>query len=82
MTNNILLNGFLFRQMFIVVLLHQRIFRHRFYGEWKAKWYQTNNQTTEIKETIHIIIINNYFIYISFSSKLDDSACEYSQMNK
>ena len=42
--------------MFIVVFfLHQMIFRHRLYGGWKAKLYETYNQTKEIKEAIYII---------------------------
>ena len=57
MTNNMLLTGFLFRQIFIVVLFTSKHFSATVFivGE-KAMSYQSNNQTIEIKETMNIIL--------------------------
>ena len=57
MTNNVLLTGFLFRQIFIVVLFISKYFTATVFtvGE-KAMFSQTHNQTAEIKEPIHIIL--------------------------
>ena len=57
MTNNKLLTGFLFRQIFIVALLTSDDFSATVFkvGE-KAMSYQAHNQTIENKEAIHIIL--------------------------
>ena len=57
MTNNTLLTGFLFWQIFIVVLFTSKDFAATVFtmGE-KAMSYQTHSQTTEIKEAIHMIL--------------------------
>ena len=57
MTNNTLLTGVLFRQIFTVVLFTSKDFAATIfaYGE-KAIGYQTHNQATEIKEANHMIL--------------------------
>ena len=52
--------GFLFWQIFIVVLFTSKDFSATVFtaGE-KAMSYQTNNQTTEIKEAIRIILTSS-----------------------
>ena len=55
MLSNCYATGVLFLQIFIVVSLTSKDFSATVFtvGE-KAKFYQTNNQTTEIKEAIDI----------------------------
>ena len=45
-TNNMLLNGFLFRQIFVVVLFTWKNFAATVFTVAKSKSYQTNNQST------------------------------------
>ena len=57
MRANTLLTGFLFRQIFILLLFTSKDFSETvFTVDEKTMSYQTHNQTTEIKEAIHIIV--------------------------
>ena len=68
-----LLAGFSFRQIFIVVLFTLKDFSTTvFMVREKAMSYQTHNYTTEIKEAIHTILTfslysDNWIVYRSCS---------------